>query len=320
MRGLSSSFQSSGDLIADRRFEWARDCEAKGDLAAAADLMEQALEIAPGYASAWFALAGLREKRGDPAGAVAAYRQARASDPEDRQGASLHLMRLGAEQTAGMPEAYLRELFDQYAPAFDTALQGGLDYRAPALLRAAVGKVCAARGRPMRFGSTLDLGCGTGLAGVAFRPFADWLTGVDLSSGMVAEAKRKVIYDRLSAAEMAHFLTADAAGGALHHLIVAADVFVYAVDLAPVVSACMRALDRQGLLAFTVETHGGGGVILGDKLRYAHGADHVRAALTAAGLEPLHLEQASTRTENGVPVPGLIVVAGSASTLPRSPS
>ena len=46
-------------------------------------------------------------------------------------------------------------------------------------------------------------------------------------------------------------------------------------------AACWR---RGGLFAFTVETHAGDGVILGEKLRYAHGADHVRAALAQAGL------------------------------------
>ena len=43
---------SSGNLIVDRRFEWARDLAAKGDLAGAADLLTQALELAPTYAAA----------------------------------------------------------------------------------------------------------------------------------------------------------------------------------------------------------------------------------------------------------------------------
>lgn len=318
MRALLPSFQSSGDLIADRRFEWGRDCEAKGDLTAAAELMQQALVIAPGFASAWFALGELHEKLGDRARAIDAYRQARGADPQDRQGSVLNLMRLNAEKIDEMPQAYVQELFDQYATTFDMALQDGLQYCAPALLRAAVESVCADRGRPVRFGSVLDLGCGTGLAGLAFRPFADGLVGVDLSSGMIAEAKRKVIYDRLFAAEMMQFLLDEAASAARHDLIVAADVFVYTADLEPVVVAAARILDPQGMLAFTVEAHDGEGTILGKKLRYAHGEDHVRKAVTAGGFDLLHLEPASTRTENGIPVPGLIVVVGSASTLPRS--
>ena len=78
---------SSGNLIADRRFEWARDCQAKGDLTGAAGLLVQALELAPGYASAWFALGELREKLGDRAGAIAAFEHAKAADPSDHHAA-----------------------------------------------------------------------------------------------------------------------------------------------------------------------------------------------------------------------------------------
>jgi predicted TPR repeat methyltransferase len=45
-------FLSSGDLLADRRFEFARDLQLKGDLPAAADLLLQAIELAPNFASA----------------------------------------------------------------------------------------------------------------------------------------------------------------------------------------------------------------------------------------------------------------------------
>ncbi len=70
---MDAIFLSSGNLIADRRFEWARDLADKGDLAAAADLLTQVLELAPHYASAWFMLGDLREKLGDPDDAVAAF-------------------------------------------------------------------------------------------------------------------------------------------------------------------------------------------------------------------------------------------------------
>jgi hypothetical protein len=49
-------FLSSGNLIADRRYDFGRDLQLRGDLAAAADLMAQAVELEPGFASAWFAL------------------------------------------------------------------------------------------------------------------------------------------------------------------------------------------------------------------------------------------------------------------------
>ena len=298
---------SSGNLIADRRFEWARDCQAKGDLAGAADLLVQALELAPGYASAWFVLGELREKLGDHAGAIAAFEHAQAADPSDHHGATVHLMRLGARATAAMPEVYVRALFDGYALGFDTALTEGLGYRAPELL---FGAVQAAHSRArMKFGSALDLGCGTGLAALPFRPFSDWMVGVDLSAAMLAQARGKGLYDRLIEAEMQRYLIEEAKIGARYHLVLAADVFMYFDDLGPVLEAAARVVAPAGQLAFSVETHDGDGVLLRETLRYAHGEAHVQRAVAAAGLKPVSLASASTRIEKGVPVPGLIVLA-----------
>src|SRR6478672_13384273 len=109
----SRLFLSSGDLMADRRFDFARDLQLKGDLAAAADLLSQATELAPGFASAWFTLGEIRERLGDRDAAIAAFRKAREVDPGDRHGASLRLMLLGAASISAMPQAYVRALFDQ---------------------------------------------------------------------------------------------------------------------------------------------------------------------------------------------------------------
>jgi predicted TPR repeat methyltransferase len=298
---------SSGNLIADRRFEWARDREAKGDLAGAAELLVQALELTPSYASAWFVLGQLREMLGDRVGAIAAFERATAADPSDHHGATVHLMRLGARATAPMPEGYVRALFDGYAPGFDKALTEGLGYRAPDLLFNAL--QAAHAGARMKFGSALDLGCGTGLAALPFRPHSDWMVGVDLSAAMLAQAREKGLYDRLIEAEVQHYLTDEAKIGAHYHLVLAADVFMYFDDLGPVLKATAQVVAPAGQLAFSVETHDGDGVLLRETLRYAHGEAHVRRSMAAAGLEPVSLDFASTRTEKGVPVPGLIVLA-----------
>ncbi len=302
------TFLSSGNLIADRRFEWARDLQAKGDFAGAADLLTQALELAPDYAAAWFALGELREKLGERDNAIAAFRKAAVTDRADCHGAKLHLIRLGAQPLADMPESYVRALFDGYAAKFDAALTEGLSYRAPELLRRAVKK----SGVGMKCESVLDLGCGTGLAGAAFRPICDRLVGVDLSPAMLAVARGKGLYDRLIEGDIRKVIADDAAAQTRYHVIVAADVFMYLPDLAPVLKAIAAVLAPTGLLAFSVETHDSGGVILHETLRYAHGAEHVRAALAVAGLKPISLDSAATRTEKNVPVPGLIVVASSA--------
>ena len=313
-------FVSSGDLIADRRYKWAIDQAARGDFAGAADILAQTVELAPAFATAWFALGAIRDRLGDRAGAIAAFERARDADPDDYHGARLQLARLGSGDAApAMSESYVRRLFDQYAARYDTALTEGLAYRGPALLRDAVEQTMRAMGRPLHFAAMLDLGCGTGLGGAAFRAFVDRLIGVDLSPAMIAQAESKGLYDRLATADLTDFLSAEAASGATYDLVLAADVFVYVNDLTPIVAAAATVLAPGGLFACTVETHAGDGVQLLPTLRYAHGEPYLRRALTASGLKLGSVSRAAVRSEKGVPVDSLVVVA-LASTPPHAPA
>ena len=300
-------FLSSGDLMADRRFDFARDLQLKGDLVAAADLLLQAIELAPGFASAWFTLGQIREQLGERDAAIAAFRHAVIADPDDRHGAKLRLMLLGAEQLSDMPPAYVRALFDQYAPKFETALVDDLGYRGPALLFKAVLSARAAVNKPAFFKRAIDLGCVTGLAAAAFAKEVDEFIGIDLSPRMIERARVTGLYAELEVTEMVQGLLGR--GDASADLILAADAMVYVADLAPVLTEAKRVLVPGGLLAFTVETHGGEGVLLGEGLRYAHGAGHVRRAIENAGLKLSRLEDLSARNEDNAPVPGLVAVA-----------
>ena len=300
-------FVSSGDVTADQHYGSALQCAARGDLAGAAEILAQTVQVAPAFATAWFALGAIRDSLGDRAGAITAWQAARDADPDDYHGARLPLARLGVgENTPAMTAAYVRRLFDQQAASFDEALLQRLDYRGPEVVLDAVRSVA---GMELRIGSMLDLGCGTGLGGAAFRPYADWLVGVDISPGMVAKAREKGFYDRLAVLDLQHFLHAEVQSRAQYHLVVAADVFVYVSDLVPITAAAARVLTPDGLFAFTVEVQSGDGVVLQQTLRYAHGAPHVRTAIADAGLNLVALNHVVTRKEKGVPVPSLVVVA-----------
>ena len=303
-------FLSSGDLIADRRFEFARDLQLKGDLAAAADVLEQAIELVPDFASAWFALGKIRDELGEADAAIAAYQKACAADPADHHGASVRLMRLGAAPLSGMPKAYVQSLFDQYAPRFEQELIERLHYRAPAILFKAVLAVRAGQSKPAFFKRAIDLGCGTGLAAAAFARNVDTFVGVDLSAGMIAEARATGLYAELEVDDMTAALERQPDASA--DLVLAADAMVYVGELAGVLEQVERMLAPGGLVAFTVETHDGDGVIMGNGLRYAHSADYIRGVLASAGLALMSLEPASARTEDQVPVRGLVVVAAKA--------
>ena len=300
-------FLSSGNLIADRRYDFGRDLQLRGDLAAAADLMAQAAELEPGFASAWFALGDLKEQLNQHGDAIAAYLRARDADPDDRHGAKVRLMRLGVENLSTMPPGYVRALFDQYAPRFDKTLVQDLDYRGPQVLLKAVLAARHAAKRPAHFKRVIDLGCGTGLAAREFASVADEFIGVDLSPGMIERARSTGLYARLDVADMLQALRAEADASA--DLVMAADAFVYVPELDDLLKEAARVLRPQGLLAFTVETHQGEGVILGRALRYAHSAGYCRDAIGKAGLTVCAITPVSTRTEASEDVPGLAVTA-----------
>jgi predicted TPR repeat methyltransferase len=301
-------FVTSGNMTADRRYEFAQQYLKRGDLDAAADVMAQAVELVPNFAAAWFALGEINDARGRRDEAIAAFRRAREHDREDRHGATLHLMRLGAEQMGAMPEAYVRTLFDQYAPEFNRALLETLNYRGPRVLRDAVREVLKAEGREERFRRAIDLGCGTGLAARAFARSATEIIGYDLSPGMIEQARQAALYDRLAVADMVEALRREPDISA--DLIFSADAVVYLSDLAPLFCEVARVLSSDGLFACTFETHDGEGVMLGQGLRYQHSAGYVNESLKRASLKELHAARVSTRDESGVPVPGLVVVAG----------
>ena len=282
----------------------------KGDLVAAADLLLQATELAPGFASAWFTLGEIREQLGERDAAIAAFREAVIADLNDRHGASLRLMLLGAEKLSAMPQAYVRALFDQYAPKFETALVDDLGYRGPALLFKAVLAARQAVRKPACFKRAIDLGCGTGLAALAFARKVDHFIGIDLSPRMIERARGTGFYAQVEVSEMVEGLRSKPDASA--DLILAADAMVYLSDLAPVLREAKRVLAAGGLLAFTVETHDGGGVILGEGLRYAHGSSYVHASISDAGLALSRLDDLSARNEDNEPVPGLVVVAAEA--------
>jgi predicted TPR repeat methyltransferase len=303
----SRLFMSSGDMVADRRFDYARDLQRSGDLVAAEDLFVQATDLAPGFATAWFTLGEVREQLGDRSGAITAFRNAEAADPGDRNGAGLRLMRLGAVDLAAMRPTYVKALFDQYAPRFDAALLDDLGYRGPALLLAAVAIARTEAGRPASFGRVIDLGCGTGLVARAFAPISDEIIGIDLSPKMIERARLTGLYAELVVAEIVEGLRGRPHGSA--DLVLAADVMVYVHDMAPLLVEVAHVLAPGGMFAFTVESHAGAGVMLGEGLRYIHTESGVRALIDAAGLTLERIDAASSRTGGGTQVPGLVVVA-----------
>ncbi|MEQ1939683.1 methyltransferase [Mesorhizobium sp. CN5-321] len=293
---------SSGDVLADRRADYAEMLFASGDHAPAADLLRGALELAPAWALGWFRLGEMYEAAGDFSAAGNAWETARGLDPQDRAGAGLKLALIGQiPEPEAPPSAFVEALFDRYADKFDASLVDKLGYRVPGLLFDAL-QAQAAR----RFRLALDLGCGTGLMGERLRPVSERLEGIDISAAMLRKARAKRLYDRLEKVDLQDFRHA----GDAPDLVTAADVFLYVGDLAGVAAAVSRLLAPGGLFAFSVEKLAEGEeYALQPSRRYAHAEGYLRRVLGGAGLEVLSLQEHNIRHDRRQPVAGLIVVA-----------
>ena len=304
---LTKAFFSSGDVIADRRADYARMLAEQGDLTAAAELIEQALELAPDWAAGWDLLGSYHDKAGNVSAAIAAWRRLEALDDDGVFGARLKLAAHKAGPAdGGTAMGYVEALFDQYASQFEQSLVGKLGYRVPDLLDDLVTEEMARLGIS-RFERALDLGCGTGLMGEKLRSKVGHLEGVDISAAMIAETARKGIYDSLQKGELVATLNTRRADA---DLVTAADVLIYCGALQPILAALMPAMRPGGLVAFSLEAHDGAEeVFLRPSLRYAHGVDATRTALVVAGLELLRFESAVLRFDRGAPISGILVVA-----------
>ncbi len=195
---------------------------------------------------------------------------------------------------------YVRHLFDQFSADYDNRMLAQLHYAAPQILRALADLVMGGRDGL----AILDLGCGTGLAGAAFKPLASRLEGIDLSPAMIEKARARGVYDALAVADLERAL---AAHGPAYDLILAADTLVYLGDLAPVFAGAARRLSVDGFFLFTVEAMAGEGFELGPKRRWRHSEAYLRETAAAAGLAVAGLLSAAPRSEANQPVDGFAV-------------
>jgi predicted TPR repeat methyltransferase len=276
---------------------------ALGSEEGAAAAFERAAGADAKSAAAQWCLAESRRLLGQSDRAERHYRRCLELDPDDRHGAALGLAQLGVEPTPDKaPDAYVRQLFDDYAETFDAALVDKLGYRAPEILAQALGRVLVRKTGL----DVLDAGCGTGLAAPVLRPLARTLDGVDLAPAMVDKARARAVYDHLEAGDLVACMAARPLGW---DLIVAADVLVYMGDLRPVLAAAHEALKPKGLFAFTVERSDDCTTyLLGAKNRYTHAIAHVEDLAHSLGFTVALSDCAVTRQESGQDVPGQVMV------------
>ena len=258
--------------------------------------LQRALRIDPELARARLLIASAWLKAGE---ADKALENLAALEPSDEVNAMVRAAE-GIKAAPRSDAGYVRHLFDQFSADYDARMIGQLAYAGPQVLLDLASMVMPGRERL----AILDLGCGTGLAGIAFKPLAARLDGVDLSPAMIEKARARNIYDQLQVADLESAL---AQPGPPYDLILAADTVVYLGDLKMVFEGVRTRLSPDGYFLFTTEAKAGEGFELGPKRRWRHSEAYLRTTAEAAGLSVAGLVAATPRHEANQPVEGLAV-------------
>jgi predicted TPR repeat methyltransferase len=121
--------------------------------------------------------------------AETSYKKAIAIKPEYAENLSHAIASISGLNPARATNAYVSNLFDDYAKKFESSLVEDLNYKTPTLIANFLLPLVSSENPNF---DILDLGCGTGLAGDALIGLARTLVGVDLSKEMLKIAEAKI--------------------------------------------------------------------------------------------------------------------------------
>lgn len=273
---------------------------SQGALERAEDICRQGLLLDPNNVALHCELGKIFSEQGKATEATAVLQSARelAGSSEEIEYLLSSLEQNDKEFLA--KQKYIRKVFDDYADTFDNHLQDKLEYRGPEM----ISQIAHDAGvRDNGNLTIIDLGCGTGLCGPFFRQAASRLIGVDLSPKMLEKARERRVYDELHEADIVEILqrTANA-----YDVAIAADVFVYVGNIAPVIAGAAASLRSGGLLIFSVETVPNGTYVLRNSGRYGHSQAYVQALARDHGFDIFAIKEVMIRKDSQKAVPGHI--------------
>ena len=271
-----------------------------GDARRAKLFFTRALTIDDNCLSAHWLLGEYYSNKDDKESALAHYRRSLEIAP-DRQGPAFMIAALEEEASPDRaPDDYVLGFLDWCAEHFDNHLTENLKYTGPQVVAGALREA-----RPNGVDQLIDLGCGTGLAGVALDGLASRLTGVDLSSAMLERAKATGAYQDFLHLDLVAALNTLPDGSA--EAAIAADVLVYVGVLEPVFAEVRRVLADNGMFIATFEEiQNIEGWELSSAGRYLHTEDYLRKVAADAVMDVISISRTFLREEYEVPVPSIV--------------
>lgn len=155
-------------------------------------------------------------------------------------------------------------------------------------------------------GKIIDLGCGTGLAGVALHNGETVFDGVDISANMLKTARIRNVYRSLTHQSIADYLQENHVAEK-YDMVVAFDVFCYIGDLRKIFEGL-----KGANVWFSIETADDDrtkSYYLAPNGRYKHNLGHIKQLLSESAFNNVVTYPIVLRKENGEDVLGCLINA-----------
>ena len=277
---------------ADAYYNMGNVLKNQGKLEAAIGSYNKELSINPKKAEAFYNMGNTLKEQGKIEDAVKAYNKALSIKPD--YGHAKHMISsLTGKTTNSAPRDYIENLFDVYASHFENSLINKLEYEIPRTLSDIIKK----ENNNENLGSILDLGCGTGLIGVELKDFCTNLEGIDLSSAMLEQAKKKNVYSKLTHIDIIDYLSTVELN---FDYFLAVDVFVYVGELSEVFNLIKCRNKRSGKLVFSTEHTKKIGFHLEKSGRYTHSTAYIERLCKKFGYSISYFSKVNLRKDNGI--------------------
>jgi len=272
----------------------------KGQISDAIDILEVLIKDNPDDALLFNMLGGCYVSQGQPDMAIKCYQKALAIKPD--YAVPQHMLNaLTGNTSTKPPKEYVKNLFDDYAERFNDSLIKQLGYKLPFLMKELILKLDPPRNK---FEKVIDLGCGTGLTGKELRDISNNLTGIDISSNMVAKTRELDVYDSLIVGDIIDILSLSKEK---YDLFIALDLFIYIGELTKMFKTVRQCCNKNALFIFSIETQEEDGYCLLKSARYAHSDDYILNS-ASDGFKVIDSQEVNLRKEKEGWIDGKIFI------------
>ena len=285
---------------ADAHYNLGNTLKELGQSAAAVKSYEKALAVNPDDAEAHNNLGNVFKDLGQLDDAVKSYERALAIKPDYL--VPQHMINaLTGNTSTEPPKEYVKNLFDDYAEGFDDSLIKQLGYKLPFLMKELILKLDPLRNK---FEKVIDLGCGTGLTGIELRDISNNLTGIDISSNMVAKTRELDVYDHLIEGDVVDILSSSKEK---YDLFIALDVFIYIGELTKMFKTVRQCCNKNALFIFSIEAQEEDGYSLLKSARYSHSECYILKTASVA-FKVIYSQEVNLRKEKEGWIKGKIFI------------